>query len=89
MLLKLFNGLTRNRHKTVNKKGEIYINKMLEVKATSMEMPEISIAFLETSSKSLSGVETRNSGSQVFRLLKTKEMLHKKLETMKCKLRKI
>lgn len=36
-----------------------------------MEIPEISMAFIEISSKSLSGVETRNSGSQLLKLLKT------------------
>lgn len=51
-------------------------------------MPEISIAFNETSSKSLSGVEMRNSGSQLFRLLKTKQMFNKKFANIKGKLRK-
>ena len=35
---------------------------------TSKETPEISTTFKETSSKSLSGVEIRNSGSQSFKL---------------------
>lgn len=40
-----------------------------------METPDISMAFKETSSKSLSGVDTRNSGSQLCRLQKkTTEM---------------
>lgn len=36
--------------------------------STSIETPEISMAFKETSSRSLSGVETINSGSQLFKL---------------------
>jgi hypothetical protein len=59
------------------------MNETLEGKTTSMETPEISMAFKETSSKSLSGVETRNSGSQLLKLLKTKQMLNMKLATIK------
>jgi hypothetical protein len=57
----------------------------LERKHTSIETPEISIAFIETSSKSLSGVAMRNSGSQLFRLLKTKQMFNNKLANKKVK----
>lgn len=39
---------------------------------TSKETPDISIALKVTSSSSLSGVDTRNSGSQLFRLSNTK-----------------
>lgn len=35
---------------------------------TSTDTPEISMVFKETSSSSLSGVDTRNSGSILFRL---------------------
>ena len=47
-----------------------------------METPDISMAFKETSCKSLSGVDTRNSGSQLCRLQnKTAEIEEKKNET--------
>lgn len=37
-------------------------------KCTSKETPDISMAFKEMSLRSLSGVETRNSGSQLLKL---------------------
>lgn len=40
---------------------------------TSKETPDISIALQVTSSSSLSGVDTRNSGSQLFRLSNAKK----------------
>lgn len=47
-----------------------------------METPDISMAFKETSCRSLSGVDTRNSGSQLCRLQnKTTEIEVKKKKT--------
>ena len=41
-------------------------------KITNNETPDISMALDVTSSSSLSGVDTRNSGSQLFKLSNTK-----------------
>ena len=40
---------------------------------TSIDTFDMSIAFSETSSRSLSGVDIRNSGSQLFSLIETTE----------------